>query len=93
MDHLGNFDHSCIEHGYHYLGGQELAAPELDGIDTPEQCQEKCLKETQCKWFTWGDDSKPKGCLLYTNKGSDKVTEGGKSNGATGPKYCPGKYV
>ena len=82
---------SCIEFGHHWIGGTELV-DKVD-TDTAEQCQEMCAKDDDCNWFTWKDQSNPKGCWLLSNKGDTKDEDHGRNQGATGPKSCLGKYI
>jgi len=77
---------SCIETGYHWIGGSDLI--EKFDTDSAEQCQEMCAKENRCNWFTWRDASNPKGCWLLSQKGDTKDVDHGRNQGATGPKSC-----
>ena len=82
---------SCIETGYHWIGGTDLI--EKFDTDSAEQCQEMCSKENRCNWFTWRDASNPKGCWLLSQKGDTKDVDHGRNQGATGPKSCLGRNI
>ena len=74
--------------GYHWLGGEARVSgtSEFAGINTPEDCQIKCTENPECNWFTWLGSN----CWLFEKKGSTKNYDGGRNNGATGPKRCSG---
>ena len=83
------FNHSCIERGYHYLGGEKVV--KQVELDTPEECQLWCNDHPKCNWFSWSDASLPNGCWLLSKNGVDKNYDKGRDQGANGPKTCDGK--
>ena len=74
------------------MGGFELIEM-VDEVYTPEKCQQLCNKEDSCNWFNWKDDTFPSGCWLLSNKGTTEDFDNGRTQGATGPKNCTGKYM
>ena len=84
-------DITCIEKGYHWLGGHEeleTDSPKFD-VKSDEECQELCQKNPQCKWFNWNESTFPNVCYLLKKKGTKKNSRDGRKKGSTGPKRCP----
>ena len=69
----------------------ELAADEIDEVETPEKCQELCNKNDRCNWFSWSDLRLPKGCWLLAKNGDTKNADYSRDQGANGPKNCGGE--
>ena len=90
MSIIGKRNHKCIERGYHWVGGNQEIVKYLDGIESPELCQEFCNSNDRCTWFNWNfSGNEHKRCALLTKKGSRKDTK--YDQGASGSKHCNGK--
>ena len=66
----------------------------IKGITSLEDCQEECVKDPDCNFFTWNspDFRKPNRrntCWLQAGKGTIKQNCGKKCTGKiSGPKIC-----
>ena len=65
----------CIDYDVNYEEGDEFK--KLRNIPTVEECRQKCLEESQCKYYVWRGSTRRKQCLL-------------KSSGLWVPKYEEG---
>jgi len=65
----------CIDYDVNYEEGDEFK--KLRNIGTVEECRQKCLQESQCKYYVWRGSTRRKQCLL-------------KSSGLWVPKYEEG---
>ena len=54
-----------IDYDVNYEEGNEFK--KLRNIPTVEECRQKCLEESQCKYYVWRGSTRRKQCLLKSS--------------------------
>ena len=54
-----------IDYDVNYEEGNEFK--KLRNIPTVEECKQKCLEESQCKYYVWRGSTRRKQCLLKSS--------------------------
>jgi len=80
----------CFEDNIDYYGGDLENVP-FDQVPTERDCQARCEKNPDCRFWTWGKPDHSHGPKICFQK--DNI-RGRKNNSQTisGPKFCSSKY-